>query len=33
MIAVIQRVSSSCVKLDEQIIAEIGQGLNIYTWC
>ena len=29
MIAVIQRVSSSCVRVDEKIVGEIGQGLNI----
>jgi len=29
LIAVIQRVSSSCVRVDEKIVGEIGQGLNI----
>ena len=29
MIAVIQRVSSSCVKVDGKIVGEIGNGLNI----
>ncbi len=29
MIAVIQRVSSSCVRVDEKIVGQIGQGLNI----
>lgn len=29
MIAVIQRVSSSSVKVDEKMVGEIGQGLNI----
>lgn len=29
MIAVIQRVSSSSVKVDEKVVGEIGRGLNI----
>lgn len=29
MIAVIQRVSSSCVKVDDKVVGQIGQGLNI----
>jgi len=29
LIAVIQRVSSSCVRVDEKIVGSIGKGLNI----